>query len=192
MQAACVVAQEHYRANPYTEAEITECLMAVIAWAGNVKAAHRALTAEGKSVPTEATLSGWIREKHAIRYDELREKFSEQLEARLANEYRENARLALEAERLATLKAIDKLEAGKDQDPGRTAANMATVADKNTGKLLALTGRPTSIREDRNLEEILRGLVGKKILRVVGADDDDPPAAEVVSLPSGESLEAGG
>lgn len=159
----------------FSEQEITDCLMAVIAWAGNCSAAHRYLQAEEKRCPSVGTLADWIKGRYAIRYDELREKFRDQLETNLANEYRDTARLAVEVQRKALDRAMENLEGNNDKDPSRTAANAATVADKMTGKLLALTGRPTSIREDRNLEEILRSLAAKRVIslpeQAVSADE---------------------
>jgi primosomal protein N' len=140
--------------------------MSVIAWGGNVTAAHRALTAEGIHAPTYSTLLSWVREKYLDKYNELREKYSAQLEAQLAHEYRDVARQAVDVQRLALEKATQRLSEGKDVTPSRTAADAATVADKMTGKLLSLTGRPTSIREDRNLNEILRSLVGKGVIEL--------------------------
>ena len=150
--------------NPYTEAEITEGLMAVIAWAGNASAAARSLKAQGKMEVSSTTLLEWMRERHAAKYEELREKYADQLEAQLIHEYRDVARLAVEVQRTGLEKAKSRLEDGKDQDPARTAANAATVADKMTRNMLSLSGRPTSIREDRNLNEVLRSLAAKGII----------------------------
>lgn len=149
----------------FSEEEISRSLMAVIAWAGNVRAAHNALEAEGFNCPHEGTLRNWVREKYAARYNDLREKYSEQLEANLAHEFRDVARQAVEVQALALEKAHGRLRAGTDNDPSRTAANAATVADKMTGKLLAITGRPTSIREDRNVDQLLRSLTAMGVLQ---------------------------
>lgn len=158
------VAKPRNAHNPYTEAEITEGLMAVIAWAGNCAAAERALKAEGKLDVAGGTLQRWIKGPHADRYAEMREKYADQLEARLVQEYRDNTGLALSVQRLALEKAQERLESGKDQDPARTAANAATVADKNVRNMLSLSGRPTQIREDRNLDQVLRSLMAKGVL----------------------------
>ena len=166
----------------FSEAEVTECLMSVIAWAGNHAAAHRQLTAEGKRVPSASTLTNWTRETHAGRYNELREKYAQQLESQLAHEYRDVARLAVDVQRKGLEKAMEALEGNRDRDPSRTAANSATVADKMTGKLLALTGRPTSIREDRNLNEILRSLAAKGVIDI--PKDGDEPVDVVPALPA--------
>jgi hypothetical protein len=151
--------------------------MAVVAWAGNHSAASRALKDQNIDL-TPTTLSLWTRETYAARFQEMREKYSEQLEQQLIHEYRDVARLAVDVQRLALDKATTRLERGDDGDPGRTAANAARVAQAMTDKMLSLSGRPTSIREDRNLNEIMRSLVAKGILQM----PDEPaelPAAVV-------------
>ena len=169
--------------NPYTEAEITEGLMALIAWAGNASAAARSLEAQGKMTVNPATLHAWAREKHSDRYEELRSKYAEQLEGQLVHEYRDVARLAVEVQREALDQALTRLKGGKDQDPSRTAANAATVADKMTRNTLALSGRPTSIREDRNLNEVLRSLAAKGIIDLPPEDVHEALPAEVPGGP---------
>ena len=148
------------------EARVTEALIAVIAWAGNIAAAHRALKAEGKNPPSYTTLTAWVRETHVDRYNELREKYAERLEQQLIHEYRDVARFSVEVQRLGLEKAQQRLLSGDDTDPSRTAANAARVAQSMTDKMLSLSGRPTSIREDRNLEEILRSLVAKGVVHL--------------------------
>lgn len=149
-----------------TEEEITAGLLAMIAWAGNASAASSALEAEKGIKISSSTLSGWVRGAHALRYQEMREKYADQLEAQLIGDYRDLVKHALEAEGLAIEKARDRLHAGRDEDPGRTAANLARVAQANTDKMLSLSGRPTSIREDRNVEEILRSLAAKGVIQL--------------------------
>ena len=150
----------------YTEEEVTAGLLALISWTGNAAAAARALKAEGRLDVSSSTLTRWAREVHAARYDELREKYQEQIERGLIQELRELAGLALQGERMAVEKAMARLELNKDEDPGRTAANLARVAQSNTDKMLSLSGRPTSIREDRNLEEIMRSLAAKGVIQL--------------------------
>lgn len=149
----------------WTEEHITAGLMAMISWAGNAAAASRYLTREGPCAINAATLSHW-KILYAARYDELRDKFSEQMETQLANEMREIARMAVEVERVALEKAQQMLLSNEDRDPGRTAANAARVAQSSTDKLLSLTGRPTQITETRGLQEILRSLAAKGVLKL--------------------------
>ena len=155
-----------------TEADITTGLMAMIAWGGNALAASRSLKAQGKMNIAAPTLTSWAKERYPQRYQELREKYAPQLEAQLAHEFRDVAMLAVEVERLALEKAKTRLKAGDDMDPSRTAANSATVADKMSSKLLALTGRPTSIREDRSAEEIIRRLVQSGIIALPAGKEE--------------------
>lgn len=161
-----------------TEEDITTGLMALIAWAGNAVAAANALKAEDKLHIAPATLRNWARERYAARYDELREKYAEQLEGQLAHDMREIAGQAIQVERLALEKAEAKLKRNGDDDPARTASHAARVAQSSVDKLLSLTGRPTSIREDRNMNEILRSLVAKGVLQLPEAPAELEAGAE--------------
>src|ERR1035437_826872 len=84
----------------YSEEEITEGLMAMIAWAGNASAASRYLKSQKQIELPAVTLNGW-KTSHAIRYDELREKYSGQVEAALADERRDSAMQATQLPQLA-------------------------------------------------------------------------------------------
>lgn len=148
--------------------------MALVAWAGSPTNAARHLKSSGKLDVSSSTLASW-KQTHALRYDELREKYSAQMEEALSHEFREAAMQAVQLEKLAMEKATALLEAGKDNDPSRSAANAARVAQSSTDKLLSLTGRPTQIVEQRNTEEIIRSLVSKGVLKVpeeIGSGDD--------------------
>ena len=150
----------------FTEEQVTTGLMALIAWAGNAAAASRALKADkGLDIPS-VTLNSWAKDVYAPRYAEMREKYAEQMETELVHEYRDVARQAVEVQRKALDRAMYELSCNNDRDPARTAANAARVAQSMTDKMLALSGRPTSIREDRNLQEIMRSLVAKGILQL--------------------------
>ena len=168
----------------FTEEEITTGLMAIIAWAGNASAASRYLKAEKGLSISAVALNGW-KTAHVVRYDELREKYAGQLEANLANEMRDVARLAMDVQRLALEQTKVRLETGKDNDPARSAANAATVTQKMTDKLLSLTGRPTQITETRNLDEILRSLAARKIIQI-------PEDAESIQVQPVNGSELGG
>ena len=165
----------------HSEAQITEGLIAVIAWAGNCAAASRALKSEKGIVISAALLNEWIRGSHTAQYMELREKYAAQLEAQLIHEYRDVARQAVEVQRMALDRTREHLMENKDNDPSRTAANAARVAQAMTDKMLSLSGRPTSIREDRNLGEILRSLAAKGIIELPPDAVEESPALQAGS-----------
>lgn len=154
----------------YTQAQVTEGLVALVAWAGNYTATSHALKAEGRLSVSGAVLSEWARYTHAPEYAELRDKYADQMEAQLIAEYRDVARQAVEVERAALDKALILVQNGTDRDPARTASHAARVAQTMTDKMLSLSGRPTSIREDRNVEQILRSLVGRGVLALPEAE----------------------
>lgn len=164
----------------FTEEEITASLLMLVAFAGNASRASAALKSEKGISVNSVTLGKWAKDRHSQRYQEFREKYQEKLEAQLIAEYRDVAMLAVETQRIAIERAREALEAGNDKDPSRTAANLSTVADKSTRDMLSLSGRPTSIREDRNVGEILRSLAAKGVLQLpepaVDAEPDGPTA----------------
>lgn len=150
----------------FTQEQIDDALTALIAYAGNATAAHEYLEAEGKRAPTPQTLRKWSRTVHWQRYEELRDQFAGKREATLVHNYLDASLRATEAMNLAVDKAKGKLEAGADNDPARTAANLAMVARSATDKRLALQGRPTQIHETRDLGAILRSLAAKGVISV--------------------------
>lgn len=166
----------------YTEAEITECLIALISWGGQATATVRALKAQGKRTPTPVTLTAWSRDKYAARFNELSEKYAEQLEGQLIAEYRSLIRRALDVERLALDRTEARLKANEDNDPGRTAANLSRVSQSHTDKMLSLSGRPTAIKEDRGPEAVIAALVAMKVLKPL----DDSNITEASQIEAGD------
>ena len=164
--------------NDFTQEEIDEALRAMIAYAGNAKRAQQALKDEGKAAPHWNTLYKWCKTTHWERYEQLREQFFSKMEEKHANDLLDRSRRANEVVLLAIEKAQERLENGKDQDPGRTAANLARVDQSSIEKRLALQGRPSRIVENRNPEEIARALVAMGVLKVADAPEleagDDP------------------
>jgi hypothetical protein len=156
----------------WTAEQIDDALTALIAMAGNATGAVKYLKSAGKRAPASQTLLNWARTVHWERYEELREKVAGARENTLANDYLDAAAYATEGARLATKKAIERLNAGKDEDPARTAANLTTVAQKSTDKRLSLQGRPTQIIENRNVEELFRSLAAMGVLKLPEAVDE--------------------
>ena len=148
-------------AAPFSQEQIDDALMALIAWAGNASAAVRHLKSVGKRAPRVETLLNWSRTLHWERYQELREKYGDQIEKGLAADYLDSARELREVAHMAAEKAKERLEAGEDQDPGRTAANLARASAIALEKSLTLQGKPTQITESRNPSEILAGLIAR-------------------------------
>ena len=152
--------------HPYTETEIKRVLMCVVAWSGNVRAAIEQLKAEGdlEQVPTPITIREWMRGKHAVIYDQLRDEHLIAIERDLADRYRGVAAQAVEATELGVQVAVEQLKAGEDKDPSRSAANLATVADKALRDYSLLEGKPTSIQEQRGLADAMRALIDMGVL----------------------------
>lgn len=153
----------------YTLAEQTRGLMALVACAGSVTAAARALEQQGCPIPA-ATLRSWMQTRRD-EYDELREHHAQQLEDEAKRQLRETMVLAGAVQRKAIELAEERLDQRKDIAPAQTAAALAKVAASAADKLLALTGRPTQITEHRTLEEIVRPLVASGVLELPPGED---------------------
>jgi hypothetical protein len=158
--------QARNSAHPYTEREIRQVLACVVAWSGNVNAAVAQLREDGdlKTVPSGVTVAGWIRGRHADLYNSLREENLEHMERDLADRYRGVAAQAIEATELGVQVASEQLRAREDRDPARSAANLATVADRTLRNYSLLEGKPTVIRENRGLPEAMRALIDMGVL----------------------------
>ena len=165
-----------YAAN---EEQLVRGLTAVVHCAGHYTAASRLCAEQGFEVSAQA-LRDWCLNRHAARYAELRDRYAAELEEKLIHDMRDLAAQGVEAQRVAISEAHKLLESGDDKDPSRTAANLSRVVQTNVDKMLAVSGRPTSIREDRSLDEILRALTAKGIIELPPEDvtEEEPPELE--------------
>jgi hypothetical protein len=154
------------RFHSFTEDEVTQILTCVVAFSGNTKAAVAHLKEEGDlgHVPEYATVHRWMRGQHRDLYNSLREQNTEQIDQELADRYRGVAMQAVEATELGVRTAKELLESGKDRDPAKSAANLASVADKTLRDYSLLEGKPTAIREDRTLPDVMRTLFEMGVL----------------------------
>lgn len=171
------------RPDGYTEEQYVRGLTAVVMCAGKYRQASRQLAEEGLDVPAQS-LAYWCTVRFRDRYLEIRDKYAAELEGGLIHDMRDLAIQGIAAQRLAIEKAHERLENDDSDDPARDAAALSRVVQTNTDKMLALSGRPTSIRQDlRNPEEILRGLIAKfpGLIELPPEDvteEDGPPALE--------------
>lgn len=160
---------------PWTEPEVRRILTCMVAFSGNAKATveHLQERDDIKRVPTAWRLINWTKWEHRDLYNQLRDQGVEQAERELADRYRGVAMQAVEATELGVKVAKERLEKGDDIDPARSAANLATVADKTLRNYSLLEGKPTAIREDRTLPEAMRALID------MGVIVPHTPAAEI-------------
>src|SRR4051794_9329935 len=134
---------------------------------------------------TPQTLRKWRDDLHVKRYNELHDKYKDEIENDAIRRMRERLRLVDQAERLAVTKVVTELEANRltGKDAAMAALQMSRVKAQNVEKLMQLTGRPTEIIEDRTgsvTNQVLRELMGKGVIKPmsngkasVGDDGDD-------------------
>jgi hypothetical protein len=124
---------------------------------------------------TPQTLRKWRDDLHAKRYNELHDKYKDEIENDAIRRMRERLRLVDKAEQLAVTRVIAELE-GKaltGKDAAMAALQMSRVKAQNVEKLMQLTGRPTEIIEDRTgsvTNQVLRELMGKGVIRPIGSN----------------------
>lgn len=119
---------------------------------------------------TPQTLRKWRDDTHAKRYAELHDKYKDEIEQDAIRRMRERLKLVDKAEMLAVTRVISQLEEQKltGKDAAMAALQMSRVKAQNVEKLMQLTGRPTSIIEDRTgdvTNQVLRELMGKGVIK---------------------------
>jgi hypothetical protein len=158
--------------NGHSDEDVTAGLMAVIGTTTFVEAAAL-LAGEGRSIG-EKTLREWVKETKVTQFEKLREEWAPKIEASLANNLLENARLAAETERMAIEQARTELQEGRAKEPAKIARDLSQVKSQAIDKRLALQGRPTQITERRDVNEIVRALVGLKVVQVADLPPGQP------------------
>jgi hypothetical protein len=152
----------------YAEEDVIAGMLAVIAHT-SYSDAVRALNADGRDV-SEETLRRWCKDTKSVQFEKLREEWGGKIEAQLANNFLDNARYAAQIERQA-LEAVKKsLDDHTAREPAKIARDLSQVKSQSVDKRLALQGRPTQITERRDLNEIVRALVGMKVAVVQEAE----------------------
>jgi hypothetical protein len=103
------------------------------------------------------------------RLAEIRKQLAPRIEATLADDMLDNARLATEVERLAIERTQELLDSGMCQDPSRVARDLSQIRTQAVDKRLALEGRPTQITAHRDIDEVVRSLESMKVIKQVEA-----------------------
>ena len=150
----------------YSPEDIDKALYALLAL-GSPSAASRALDEAFGLEIKPATLTRWRTATHAERYAQLAENHGADIEAAMVRELRDIVMAATGVMR----EAIEKTAYAVENEPHRIrptefaqiAASMAKVQQQAIDKMLALTGRPQSITENRSAAEIIRALEAKGV-----------------------------
>lgn len=172
----------------FTEDEVKQALMAVIACHGNVTLASKSLEdCDHPLFVSSLSLRQWISGKHRQLYERLREEHGADLEQKLAREMRDVAAAATEVQLLALTKAKMRLEMGKDPDPAKTASFASRAGASAVDKLMTLTNRPEKIVEQRDVNEVLRSLAARKIIKMI--PQEVPVDSTAVEIEGGEADE---
>ena len=156
----------------FTMDQVRTCMNALLAFGGSPAAASRVIEETWGWKIGANTLRGWRDGKHAELYAGLQEEHGAAIENVMVREMRDLARSAMHAERLAIEKVIEQMSVpGSTRlNPDQVAANMSRVTDSNVNKLLALTGRPQAITENRTASELMRSLEAKGVIKTLPSE----------------------
>lgn len=123
------------------------------------------------------TIRHW-RNVHAERYEHIVANRARLIDQACIEEFRTIVQEAAEVTLIAVRAERKNLEAGRTREPGQSALNMAKTAAQMADKVAMMEGRPTTIVEHRNADDILRALEAKGL--VVDATAEELPTGEAV------------
>jgi hypothetical protein len=124
----------------YPMEKVIEALTVVVECRGNILEASRR-TEIGYS-----TLRGWAQETYSDRYQEIEQRFGQEIEQQIVMEARDTAHLAARAVRTGVEKTLEEIQNGelKGRELAQATYALAKIMGTNVDKVLALTGRPTN------------------------------------------------
>lgn len=163
-------------ANPqWSQQDITTILTMLAVNAGNVAKTVKEHREEFGRSPDPTTLTNWRDRKYSDEYAKIRDEYAREFEADAVRTLRDRMRQAAEAEELAIRRMIEQLEQNRisNRDLAGVAYNMSKIKATNADRLLTLTGRPTQIIDDRSAQQVIEGLVRRRILRLVKDEEEE-------------------
>lgn len=120
------------------------------------------------------TIQTW-KERQPDRWDNIVANRARLIDQACIEEFRTIVHEAAQVTLIAVRKERENLETGRTREPGQSALNMAKTAATMADKVAMMEGRPTSIVEHRNADDILRSLEAKGL--IVNSTAEELPAA---------------
>lgn len=102
--------------------------------------------------------------------EQLRREIAPKLEEQLTGDMLDEARYATTVIDMAIRRTEEALRRNIVADPARVARDLSQLRSQAIDKRLALEGRPTSITETRNQDEIIRSLEGMGVAKQVAIE----------------------
>jgi hypothetical protein len=161
---------------PATREKIDDVITALVLSNGSTTEARRRLKEAGVAMGS-ATIA-LIRDRNAALYQQRRQELAPQLEAQVADDLLENAARSTALVGKLIAETGRRLEEGTIDEPARAARDLSQVTQQSVDKRLAIQGRPTEIREVRDVAEIIKALEGKGIVSVIDATAIEEPEKE--------------
>jgi hypothetical protein len=150
------MAEKRLATRGYTIEQVETGLLELALCAGNSRLAARRLAEQGLPIPRE-TLRDWSTKHHVDRYAELQAKVAPKIEAVMVGRFRENAVRAGEVAREAIEKIHEDVQAG-EADAGKAFQQLMVGTGITLEKMMLLEGRPTTVIETRDTQQLLAEL----------------------------------
>lgn len=162
----------------FTPEEVDAGLMMLAFCGGNSGEASRRLKEQGYNL-SDRVLRKFRSTTYPERYAELHRTRAQEIEDVIVTKMRETALQAADVQQRALEKTVEQLDNGELRDASTAARNAAVVQGIATDKLLTLTGRPTTVVEHRDAEDVLRGLAQRFPGLIVEGTAEEDPAPEL-------------
>jgi hypothetical protein len=164
------------------DARLERGLLTLAAFNGSGRKAERFLASAGERIP-RGTMERW-RERHADRYAEIRRDVLPQVRAQAADEHRELAALAMDAERKLAQAMGKRVSEIPPRDLPGAVRNAATSAGIHTQRAEEMDTDAPAIRVSADFGGLLAELKTLGV-EVIEGDAEEIEGTEVVSLPDG-------
>lgn len=157
--------------NDYTEVDVEMAMRVLALYGGNCVRASEVLKSEGRPISVEK-LRQWKRETHIVRYEKAVDELRARIGTRVSNEAMEVVSRAASIEDALMDRLEDEVHALKPGELAKAALNVAQTKRTNVEIARLLRNEPTSIVENRTVEESLDTLKDLGIAVTVEAQED--------------------
>lgn len=155
------------------ERDADTAMQTLAALYGDARAAAKVLwEMDGQDVSPEL-LESMRKGSHRGVYTRHADVLAPHLEDAIVREMREVAGRSLQLERRLLSKIEKDLDDGQVQDPAKALTAVSKTKQTSVDKLLALTGRPTTITETRDAAQIVKKLEALRVLIPIEATAED-------------------
>jgi predicted transcriptional regulator YheO len=157
----------------YSPADVDNALLQFVANGANSRAAERETGIE------ESLIRYWVEHTYSERYREISRLYRERVEDEIIALTVNNARTAAEGLDQVLQKAIAEGVEGKARDTGSLALALSKIVGNQMDKVLTMTGRPQKIVESKDIQNVIKFLADKGVVKVIDGDAEEITDAQL-------------